>query len=414
MSLELPTLYLRDAAGKMLQWCVTTEGRYVVMTHGKVGGKQKVIKTPYEGTNAGRANARSAEQQALFAAKSAWESKKDEGYDEDLEVAKTKIVYLPALALPLITRRKKGQEIIEKRRDIFLPCFAQRKLNGLRALARIVDPSTVEFTSRIGVHWNLPHIANALLEIGRPGDWFDGEIYIHGLALQELNSLVKDYRQESITLGYHMYDMPQAIGGGSAKWEDRWLELTARYTLWAQDSNAAVLGVHPLYLVETALVETQEEVEAFEKLAIDGGFEGLILRKPGHEYAWNVRCENMIKWKRFTDEEFLVIDGKPRVVVDVVKDPVTGAETNVERTILDKFVCMNNWTDAQFEVVPRGSMALRATYWTDLNDYIGRQLTVRFLERSVDGIPQGNPVGVLFRDEADLAQQDDMAMWKNE
>jgi hypothetical protein len=49
----------------------------------------------------------------------------------------------------------------------------------------------------------------------------------------------------------------------------------------------------------------------------------------------------------------------------------------------------------------RGTIEQQVTYWNDRDFYIGRRLTVRYFERSDDGIPQGNPVGLLFRVEED-------------
>jgi ATP-dependent DNA ligase len=397
MSLELPPLYIRDAAGKLLKWMVHTEGSHVVIEHGTIKGKMKKIVVPCGATNLGRANQRLPPEQALFEAKSNWDAKIQEGYCESVDEARDRIVYLPALAHPLIQRKTRGGKKIETHREVLYPCSAQRKLNGLRCLAHVQD-GAVEFTSRVGIHWQIPHIARDVLTIGRNGDWFDGELYIKGMALQNINSLVKDYRPESEALEYHLYDMPMAEGQADGIWEDRWRTLQER-----MPKDTSITNAWNIRIVETRIVHTFEEVIAFETLAIDEGYEGLILRKHGHTYAWNVRSDNLIKYKRFQDAEFMVVSATSRTLVD--------PETRAETEILDCFSCLNNQNDAHFEVVPRGTMKDRKRMWETAADYVGRRLTVRFLERSEDGIPQGNPVGIGFRDEADLAEGGEQSMW---
>lgn len=403
MALELPPLYIRDAAGKLLQWTVHTEGDRVVIEYGTLKGKKKKIVIPCAATNLGRANQRLPPEQALFEAKSNWDAKLQEGYCESVDEAKDRIVFLPALAHPLISRRTKGGKKIETRREVLYPCDAQRKLNGLRCLAHVKD-GAVEFTSRIGIHWNIPHVAQDVLKIGRNGDWFDGELFIKGMALQNINSLVKDYRPESAALEYHLYDMPMSQGQADGIWEDRWLELCARVALMKITPKRSLMTEpSSIHLVETMTVNSFEEVVAFESIAIDEGYEGLILRKHGHRYAWNVRSDNLIKYKRFQDAEFMVVSATSRTLVD--------PETRAETEILDCFICLNNQNDSHFEVVPRGTMKDRKRMWEMAADYVGRRLTVRFLERSNDNIPIGNPVGIGFRDEADLAEGGEQSMW---
>lgn len=399
MSLELPVLYAKNAKKNIIIWQVSTENDLVVMANGLHGGKLKVTKTRAKPTNLGRSNQRLGPTQAVFEAKAAWQKKIDEGYFESLEAAANTMVYLPMLAYPILkrTRNSKG-ETVEKRRPIFLPCHVQRKLNGLRCLA-----SKNRLMSRQGTEWVIPHIREHVdMMLGHDADMLDGEVYCHGVPLQELNSLIKVNRMESLCLTYNLYDMPSVAGEEDLTWERRWNQLAYQYTN-VYLPKCKEFGVTPIIrLVETILMHTEDEIRALEKIVMAEGYEGLILRKMDGKYLFNVRTDNLIKWKLFQDAEFKVVDAHSRTMI----------EKGREFEIIDKWVCENNINDKRFEVVPMGTIPQKEKAWTDREGSIGQRLIVRFLERSTDGIPVGNPVGVAFRLEEDTTDEKDM--WKDD
>jgi len=397
MALELPTLYSKNAKEKTIQWTVHTESDVVVMSHGVLGGKMNVTRTRSKPTNVGRSNQRLGPEQALFEAQAAWTKKKDEGYFETIDEAQNVTVYLPMLAHPIVKKTRKKGVIVETRREFSYPCHVQRKLNGLRCLAR-----TKSLLSRQGTVWNIPHIAKHVeMFLSGDNEMLDGEVYIHGVPLQQLNSLIKDNRPESAALTYPVYDFPIICGDECLPWRDRWEMLIRRYSEY--ELKCRDYKVTPVIkLVETFLVHSEAEIKVLEAQAIAEGYEGLILRSLVGLYRWNTRCDNLLKWKQFTDDEFKVIDMLSRTMI---KD-------GREFEICDKCVCQNNTTDATFKVVPVGSNEQKEEYWKNRDAYIGRRLVVRFLERSMDGIPQGNPVGVAFRSEDDMPNEEP-DMWDN-
>lgn len=390
--IELPTLYAKTAKGGIDQWTVSSDGPFVIMTHGALGGKQVVHKTPAEPTNVGRANQRNAEEQARFEAQSAWNKKRDQGYFCSVDEAKTAEVLLPMLAQKF------------KPKNLRFPVSCQPKYDGLRCMAIIGNDGEVSLMSRGGKEWTVPHIEAELKLLGQPGDIFDGELYIHGVPLQTLNSLVKNEAKDArLALQYFMYDMPKTRGCGTHPWEIRWAALCGRYLDFrnvAIASGATTFDLsNPLRLAETRVLNREDEIKAFEREAILGGYEGLILRLHGDEYAFGLaRPKSLMKWKTFQDAEFEVVD-------------MRSMEYNVngrQATICDVCFCRNDLTDATFKVKPRGSVDQLAEYWKKKDHYIGRRLIVRFLTRSIDKIPQGNPIGLAFRlDDDSVGDLDD-------
>ena len=398
MKQELAPLYSKSRKGDILEWRVRTEGDLVVVESGKHGYKMTTHKDRALPTNLGQANQRLGDMQAEFEAVAAWEKKKKEGYFETINEAQTAIVKLPMLAHPIMKTSTKGGVKTKVMRNVEYPVDVQCKLNGVRCLAEIT-PLGVQFTSREGEHWGtLTHIASTLRALGSIGDIYDGEIYVHGVPLQDINSYIKRAQEGTQLLAMHIYDMPMAGGHGGGSWEERLHQLRKRF-----GRIVGTFGSSSVQLVQTVTANNYDEVQAMGAIAIAQGYEGLILRQRALPYEWNNRCESLLKWKQFQDGEFEVVGGSARELFLEQKKPGDPASM----MILDKFVVKNNLTDATFEVVPRGTMEQRRAWLAELPALRGQFLTVRYLERSKDGIPQGNPVGLGFRLSGDLPQAEE-------
>jgi DNA ligase-1 len=399
--IELEPLYCKNKSGGIQVWRVYAEAGTVITEHGVVGGKLVTNRVRCKPTNVGRANARDEVQQAIFEATSAHTEKKKAGYFTSITEAQNSFVLLPMLAHPLYKDAKVKGALTKVKREVnFTHCWAQRKYNGLRCLSP-VRADGVQLISRQGTLWDsagLDHIRKALLSIGRPGDVYDGELYIHGVPLQTLNSYIKRNQPETAKLQYVLYDMPIAEGQRDGTFEERFHELRARLARY--DGTA-------LLLAPTKLCTSEAEVHAMQQhVVFQEGYEGLIIRQAGFRYEFGDRSESLIKYKTFQDAEFEIIDSIPREWFP------PGSSASLQ--VLDKFVCKNDSGDKTFEVVPRGDMAgTRREYWTNRGSYIGQKLVVRFLERSIDGIPQGNPVGIAVRLPEDTPEADSTTAWSS-
>ena len=443
--IELPTLYARSRNGAITQWRVSTSADVVITEFGKLGGKQTKHMDRVKSTNVGRANARIGEAQADAEAKSAWEKKLREGYFTSVETAQTAMVLLPMLAHPFEKKAKKNGIDIKVERDVnWNHVFIQPKLNGLRGLTLYYVPDMDLFKdmaekpatsmpvirSREGEDWDtLAHIKAELMLMIKPGDIVDGEIYQHGVPLQLLNSYIKRDQPETKLLQYHLYDFPACQGKTGTPWQFRWHDLRDAYVRYvvrrlvdvrtgpiaqkdSSDVETAVDGLSPgsqlemfikalpLQLVPTYTVTHRGEARDLMQKFISMGFEGAILRADDRPYEFNDRCEGLLKLKDFEDANFEIIKVHGR---ELLKD---GTST----MIVDKFEFKNDINERTFEAVPRGTMEQRATWWQERDSLVGKFGVVRFLERSVDGMPQGNPVTLSLRLEEDRGDEPG-AMW---
>ena len=368
---KLPILYHKAKGGDLRQWQVWTEGADIITEHGQVGGKLQRSRKAATAKNVGRANETSPEEQATAEAKSLWQYKVERKYSPTQKEAQEPL-NLPMLAHPYEgTKKSKFQ----------FPADAQPKLDGVRCIASRDQDGMIGLTSRQGKYWDIPHISKAL-DKWLPQDMIlDGEIYLHGESCQRITSLAKSanpggksYKQESETLEYHVYDVPVVDGCEILTWEER------RATL-----HDLVEKKHRT-IVPHEKVRNEKELWEAHGQFITEGYEGAILRSHKGLYLWGYRSSELLKVKEFQDGEFRVIDardGKGKMAGCVV------------------WVCRNNKGEGTFECTMKVPMAERHRMYKERKHYIGQLLTVRFFDRTDDGIPRF-PVGIVFRDIKDL------------
>lgn len=361
---RLPNLYHRDKHGRLRIWRVWTEGKTIHTQYGLADGELQTSAKDAASTNVGRANVRDPEQQAEFEAQSMWTFKKERKYSETPEEAEAPLL-LPMLAKPY------NKKPFDKDQAYYI----QRKFDGCRTLSYLDDCGDVVLLSRSGKPYTVPHISEELKKYLPPGTMLDGELYAHGVPLQTIISWVKKNKPESAQLQYIIYDVPIVCDDDTLSFTQRLNEL--------DDIN---LISNCLVKCETVLVSTPEEAQELEQQYVSEGYEGAIVRKASGLYQFGYRSSELIKFKSFQDDEFEVVDC------------IDGVGKFVGHAV---FVCKNNMNDNTFKVVPLGSMEQRKLYFDNKQNYIGQKLTIKFFNRTSEGIPF-LPVGKCFRPIEDL------------
>lgn len=119
--MQLQTLYARTTTGAVQEWTIEIVDGKFRTHHGQVGGKITTTQwTTAQETNAGRANMRTASEQALFEAQALWKKKKDSGSFEDINDVDKQTFVEPMLA-------KKWEDFSDA---ISYPVYTQAKLDG--------------------------------------------------------------------------------------------------------------------------------------------------------------------------------------------------------------------------------------------------------------------------------------------
>ena len=188
------TLYAKDSKGRLRQWECIAHPKGFEMVSGLVGGaltRKLVIVTP-------KAN-RTFYEQVLLESASRKKRKMDAGFvtnkDEALTTERTngQGFELPMLAKPKVNGYDRRNS------------FVQIKYNGLRCLIKNIGGINYAYSKSGIMYPAIKHIQNT---VNIPeGTTIDGELYLHGVPLQTINSWVKRSQPETLDLEYHVYDM---------------------------------------------------------------------------------------------------------------------------------------------------------------------------------------------------------------
>ena len=362
------TLYHKSKTDAIVQWDIWTEGADICTEYGQIGGKMQTARKTATPKNVGRANATTADEQAILEATAMHKKRLDAKYSLTIEDAK-KEVFLPMLAASFDKRKDK----------VVYPVDVQPKLDGVRCLA-YWEGDSVKLMSRGGKQWNCcQHIIDEL-ETVLPKDWvLDGELYIHGATFQEITKLVKKLRPESVNVQFHVYDVPRAgyeqteLGGST--WDNRKISLA----LIDEFENCKSVKI-----VRTDYADCEQTVYKLQSEYLEEGYEGAIVREMDGEYKFGYRSNKLLKVKNFMDEEFEIVG-------------YTTGVGRFEGCII--WICETGNYDAeliQFKVVPQGTMEERKATYDTADKHIGEHLKVKFFELTDDGIPRF-PVGIGIR-----------------
>lgn len=266
--------------------------------------------------------------------------------------------------------------------------LGQFKINGLRCLISakrnegdIFTPYKLLFQSREGTYWkSLYHLENYLLEI--LPDWLldkmidedyvlDGEIYLPGYSVNEINHFIKDPKCiENAMLQYWCYDIAIQDYTQFKRIEELYTIKFPKHIRCKEDHLNNIDRFVVLPIVE---ISSTEKARQMRDKFIDIGFEGLILRDPNAEYQFGKRNNTMIKYKRTTDGVFEVID--------IYSE-------GTKRSDIPLLLCRNDINDNTFEVHVNGTFDYQNEILIHRDKYIGRKLFITFGERSgVDKVP---------------------------
>lgn len=360
---KLPKLYHKNKSGKIIEWQVWADGKYVCTRYGQVGGKMQTSRKASEATNKGRSNARTVEEQAKFDARSMWKNRVERKYRETPEAAKE------TQTLPMLAKK------FDEKKTYPWPATAQPKLDGVRCVAFRVGDNGVRLQSRGGKVYHVPHIEAAALKVMKRNgvSILDGEIFAEGLTFQDISSYVKRQQADTTKLEYWVYDVPSP-------------------NAWS--TRAKVLNTLDTYpgvsIVGGTQIDSLEQLKAAHNRYIQAGYEGAMLRLLEGKYEWGHRSSHLLKYKSFEDAEFKVVgakEGKGRLEGCAVWQCETKDGT-------------------PFSCLFKGTIELRRQQWKDRKKYIGKKMTVRYANLSTEGIPRF-PVGVKFRDGKDLPKGGD-------
>lgn len=365
----LPPLFSKTATGAINTWLCWVNGPYVCVRWGQQGGATQDASFRCEPKNVGRANATTAEQQAIKEAISKWQKQVRMKYSPDLAAAGQTARLKPMLA----------ENYQNHKHKLTYPVAIQPKLDGLRCLIHLKD-GKVMMQSRGGKYYPLPHIEEEIrypLQCGGETLVLDGELYLHGASLQTITSLAKRPREESRQLLYCIYDV----------FDLKYTEMTWWYRhQMLKDFFRSSGSFTSIWEVPTVNVENEQRIIHYHRAFAEDGYEGAIIRTYGGLYKEGYRSPDLLKFKDWQDDEYVVKGwycGK-------------GKFENVPM-----FICVTP-EGKEFAVTPVGSQSERLEMLQNANSYIGKMMKVKYLDKTDEGAPKCAR-GLGLRDEGDMS-----------
>lgn len=252
--------------------------------------------------------------------------------------------------------------------------YSSRKLDGCRCLVMIKE-NDIGFFSRTGNEFTSLSLLKPYFEhLGLSNVVFDGELcIIDDGGNENFTQCVSEIRKKNHTIEKPVFFAFDVVGLD---------EFVRGYseTLFAERQNklSEYLGgierrdSYPIKILKQEKITDEDHLSNMMKDACDGGWEGLIIRKNINYEA--KRSRNVLKMKKFEDDEFIVndtINGKMQIFEDGVKKEIETLSAVV--------------IEYKGNVVKVGSgfsVEERRKIYDDPGSIIGKEITVQYFEES--------------------------------
>lgn len=257
--------------------------------------------------------------------------------------------------------------------------YGQYKINGLRCIITaytqndMFKPIRLRFQSREGIIWNtLENLSDYLLSIIPANiirdmiDGYvalDGEIYLPGYTINQINHFVKDANcVENKLLQFWCYDI--MTEGDQAH------RNIYRYNIKKPTSFNSIKehynNKERLIILHNKYITNDNEAIDARNHFINLGFEGLILRNAKTNYQYGRRRANyMEKFKDAAEGDFIILD--------IYKE---------KKRDLPILLCKNDINNEKFETRLSVSHIVQRIVLSESQSYIGRTVHIEYGERS--------------------------------
>jgi ATP-dependent DNA ligase len=387
------TLYKRNAKGEPLFWNIEEYLKGDIrVSYGVVGGHihEEVVAKKLVKANEIESRIK-AKRKEGYKEVSELKDNAPTGFIDSISLINYLNTYLPknnttsdGFVLPMLAKVLKDNKPFAKANYI-----GQWKINGVRCIIGaekgidLFTPVRLRYWSREGTEWTdklywmdsiiLPCIKDELLDaMIEEGACLDGELYIPGQTVNNINSFVKNEKlPQHQLLQYWCYDVlinNMTAANRSDFRRDNINKMCYDFTDIIQHLN----NKSQFVLLPDVVVNSIDTATRYRDKFINLGFEGLIIRDANAEYQFGKRNSAMFKYKRVDDGKFKIIDIVPEGV----------------RTNLCKLVLQNDINDAQFECTLNASHDYQEMILKDKDNYIGKYAIIEFRERSgVTNVP---------------------------
>lgn len=392
------TLYKRNAKGDIIRWQIhALNDGSLSIAYGKYGCKPhtEIIMPTLKKADELTSRIKAKRKEGYKSIQDLWDNSPDENhqYGSDFDLDSQNVynylnTYLPkystteeGFVLPMLSKTLDDNKPFEK----IGPMIGQWKIDGLRCIIgaekddnTLFDDVHLTYHSREGLDWTdklkwmddviLPYIKDDLLDMMvEEGVCLDGELYLPGYAVNDINSFVKNPKlPQHFMLQYWCYDI--CMEGISFATRDNYrMSFIARR---AYDFHS--LQEHMNSKNQFILLPSYDNVNSIDNATyyrdkfVDLGFEGLILRNPAAEYQFGKRNSAMFKFKKIFDGKFEIVEIKEEH----------------KRSDLPLFVLRNDINSELFECSINKPHDIQREILINKEKYVGRKMLVEYRARS--------------------------------
>lgn len=257
--------------------------------------------------------------------------------------------------------------------------YGQYKINGLRCIITaytqndMFKPIRLRFQSREGIIWNtLENLSDYLLSIIPANiirdmiDGYvalDGEIYLPGYTINQINHFVKDANcVENKFLQFWCYDIMMEGNQVHRNMYRYHIKNPTSFNSIKEHYN----NKERLIILHNKYITNDNEAIDARNHFINLGFEGLILRNAKTDYQYGRRRANyMEKFKDAAEGDFIILD--------IYKE---------KKRDLPILLCKNDINNEKFETRLSVSHIVQQEVLFDSQSYIGRTVHIEYGERS--------------------------------
>ena len=257
--------------------------------------------------------------------------------------------------------------------------YGQYKINGLRCIITaytqndMFKPIRLRFQSREGIIWNtLENLSDYLLSIIPANiirdmiDGYvalDGEIYLPGYTINQIDHFVKDANcVENKLLQFWCYDIMMEGNQANRNMYRYHIKKPTSFNSIKEHYN----NKERLIILHNKYITNDNEAIDARNHFINLGFEGLILRNAKTDYQYGRRRANyMEKFKDAAEGDFIILD--------IYKE---------KKRDLPILLCKNDINDEKFETRLSVSHIVQRIVLSESQSYIGRTVHIEYGERS--------------------------------
>lgn len=287
------------------------------------------------------------------------------------------------------------------------PAMIQPKINGVRCIVMLEDytPTTmfddhaintdkgikrVTMKTKEGLTYNIFHLEQVFKEfytkLPQYTDIvFDGEVYIRNEKVTSIGGAARNPQNPLHSkLCFVNFDLSIPDMNNKDRddlrikiWNDFEAVRSSLYVppvlLCLNAESHPMFDQFPIIVLNTDETYNDEQSLNYMQRYIDCGFEGAVIRDKSAEYQFGSRPQTMMKLKKFEDAEFKCHD------IRYTGNPEQGVGFSVV------LLCENDINDLAFESTVVGTVEERKAILD--NPPIGKMVTIKFYERTKNGIP---------------------------